>query len=567
MRFKRSFLRVAVLGAVSAYVLNVGCSSNEQQSPSLDPAGAGVGQGPASSGNGNNVGGGGIGGSGAVGGEGGGTGGAGGVAGTGGLGGSGGALGGAGGAGGGGPDNKPTEIWSFHSGQNSEQHVLAVGTDAAENVVVAGFFGGFLKLGTTSRLPLDAADIDAFVISIDKDGVTNWMTQLGGSEDQRANALTVLPTGHVIVVGEYTGTITIAGTTFASVDDSIDIFVATLDADGNELVGASFGGPGTDRAKGVAADQSGNVFIVGEFDQAINFAPSLGGVGGGGGAGGAGGAGGGSGHTTNGGADVFIVKFDATPAYQWSQAFGGENDDVIGGVGVDAASGASYITGSYQKSIDFGGGMLTSGAAEDDAYVAAFDADGVHQWSFNYGDASDQRGHAVAVDSAGSPVVVGEFAGSIFLGAAQYDAPGTETNGFVVKLDGATGAAQWSAAFGDDQAQKLLAVDVDGADNVLVTGAHGGDAAFGGGPLVTAGGLDLIVAKFDGSGTHLWSGLYGDSAADSGTAITADSTGNVLVGGVFSGDIDFGAGVHTSGDSGAAVDGFIAKLEPDPPPP
>jgi hypothetical protein len=53
----------------------------------------------------------------------------------------------------------------------------------------------------------------------------------------------------------------------------------------------------------------------------------------------------------------------------------------------------------------------------------------------------------------------------------------------------------WSKRFGDTGYQNATATAVDGAGNVLLTGNFVGTVDFGGGPLSSAGGYDIFVAK------------------------------------------------------------------------
>lgn len=100
-----------------------------------------------------------------------------------------------------------------------------------------------------------------------------------------------------------------------------------------------------------------------------------------------------------------------------------------------------------------------------------------------------------------------------------------------------------------------LAVGVDGASyfsGYLV----GGPRSFGGGiSLTSAGGSDLVVGKYDASGTILWARAYGD-AADQQPAGTAVSSSVVAVIGQFSGTL----GPLTN--SGATPVDFVLGLDP-----
>jgi hypothetical protein len=85
---------------------------------------------------------------------------------------------------------------------------------------------------------------------------------------------------------------------------------------------------------------------------------------------------------------------------------------------------------------------------------------------------------------------------------------------------------------------------------------HGG---LGGGSLTSAGGGDILVAKLDPSGNHLWSTRYGDASNQQATATAIDSADNVVVTGYLHDTVDFGNGPLV-GPGGYNV--FLAKLAP-----
>ena len=115
----------------------------------------------------------------------------------------------------------------------------------------------------------------------------------------------------------------------------------------------------------------------------------------------------------------------------------------------------------------------------------------------------------------------------------------------------------WSRGFGDTGNDVGFSVGLDGAGNVFITGEFEGSVDFGGGLLTSAGGRDIFLAKYDTSGTHLWSQRFGDSRGDQGFGVGVDGTGNVFITGWFQGTVDFGGGPLTSAGS---FDIFLAKF-------
>jgi hypothetical protein len=183
---------------------------------------------------------------------------------------------------------------------------------------------------------------------------------------------------------------------------------------------------------------------------------------------------------------------------------------------------------------------------------------GQFQWAKRFGDDASQVAQSVAVDSMGNVIIAGYFGGAVDFGGG----PLTSAGGldlFVAKLD-PNGAHLWSKNFGDADDQAAQSVAVDSMGNVLVTGYFGGTVDFGGGPLTSAGGVDLFIAKLDPNGAHLWSKTFGDANDQIGRCVTTDGSGDVLVTGNFLGEVDFGGGSLQSKGGSAAGDIFLVKL-------
>jgi hypothetical protein len=137
-----------------------------------------------------------------------------------------------------------------------------------------------------------------------------------------------------------------------------------------------------------------------------------------------------------------------------------------------------------------------------------------------------------------------DFGGGPLLSAGQSDI-------VAAKLD-AAGKHLWSKRFGDGDPQHGYSVATDGAGNVVLTGLLYGTVDFGGGPLTSAGGSDIFVAKLDAFGNHVWSKRFGDASTQFGASVAVDSPGNVLL----YGTVDFGGGPVPNGG------GVVAKLGP-----
>jgi hypothetical protein len=118
----------------------------------------------------------------------------------------------------------------------------------------------------------------------------------------------------------------------------------------------------------------------------------------------------------------------------------------------------------------------------------------------------------------------------------------------------------WSKIHGDPTNQGNIGLTVDASGNVYTTGYFTGTLSIGSLPaLVSSGGNDIFVAKYDSTGKPIWAQRWGLAADENGQSIAVDADGNLLVTGGFTGSLTFGT---TTLAAGTATLGFLLKLSP-----
>ena len=260
--------------------------------------------------------------------------------------------------------------------------------------------------------------------------------------------------------------------------------------------------------------------------------------------------------TSAGGNDVFVASFDYAPQHLWSKRFGDAGAQSATGVAVDKL-GSVIVTGAFAGTIDPGGGALTS-AGGNDVFVVKYDSAGTFEWGKKFGNNGNQSANAVAVDGQGRVGIVGPFASAINFGGGNLTSAGS--NDMFVAVFDKDGNHLWSKRFGDAAAQVGKAIAFGPNGEVIVAGDNAGTIDFGGGALTTAGGNDVVVASFDAGGTHLWSKQLGNNAAQVASSVAVDSAGSVALAITFAGTVDFGGGALTSAGGN---DIGVAKLTTD----
>ncbi|WP_437627822.1 hypothetical protein [Sorangium sp. So ce1151] len=103
---------------------------------------------------------------------------------------------------------------------------------------------------------------------------------------------------------------------------------------------------------------------------------------------------------------------------------------------------------------------------------------------------------------------------------------------------------------------ELYSVAFDRSGNLGMTGIAQPRIDLGGGELTPGGGMDVVVAKFDAAGNHVFSKVFGNQSDQRGDSIAFDSRCNLILGGTFAGAMDLGGATLTGSRSL-----FVAKLD------
>jgi hypothetical protein len=435
--------------------------------------------------------------------------------------------------------------WSRRFGDASDDRAQAVTVDDSGNVAVTGHFNGTTDFGGGSISsyvhPNLGSTTDVFVAAYSPSGAYRWGRAIGNDGCEEGKGIATDSTGNVLVTG-YQGSYMMdyGGGMQASVSYN-DIFIAKYSSAGAWVWSRTVGGYGYDQGNSIAADGSGNALVTGYFGKGITYDIGVN-------------FGGGS-LFSAGAYDVFLVKYSPTGQHVWSKRFGSTGTDVGMAVGVDAADNV-YVAGTFEGSVDFGGGSLTSAGLRD-IFVLKYSAAGQHLWSKRFGSSGDDVVYGLAVDPAGDVVLSGKFQGSVSFGGTNLTSAGGD-DVFLAKISGVSGGHVWSKRFGSTSQDIATGVAVDGFGNVAVTGYFAGSVDFGGGALTSVG-TDVFAAKYNSSGAHLWSRRFGGADTQMGDGVAASPAGDVTIAGFFNQVVDFGTGSLTSA---GGYDGFVAGLGP-----
>ncbi len=222
------------------------------------------------------------------------------------------------------------------------------------------------------------------------------------------------------------------------------------------------------------------------------------------------------------------------------------------GVATDA-SGNIYTAGEFQSTTVFGSTTLTAQGFWPDAYLTKTDVSGNLTWAVKFGGKNMETVRSIAVVGSGI-YVTGQFNDTIVAGTTTIIASGF-WNHYLAKFD-QLGNCLW--------AKRTNASDIsicgDGTgSNILATGTFSGTVSFGTQTLTSTGGSDIFLAVVDPTGSINSFMKFGGTSNDVGYCIKSDNTGNIYLGGYFSGTTFLGSVALTAVGNN---DAFVAKLNP-----
>jgi hypothetical protein len=352
--------------------------------------------------------------------------------------------------------------------------------------------------------PTLAGGTDGFVARLSPRGdALLYSSYIGGPQNDFAYALALDASGNAYVTGD---TVPPSRGGGANAPPSLPhAFAAKIAPDGSLTYKLSLAGAFAEAGYGIAADRTGDAYVVGltqsqDFPSPVSPSPGL-----------------------IGPIDAFIVKIDPTGnKILYSTHLGGDDISVADAVTVDA-DGSAYVTGqTAAKNFPVVGGFQAAYGGNGpslfpgDAFVVKLDAFGRIRYSTYLGGALDDEGVAIAVDGSRNIYVTGW----------------TESANFPVR----------------DAVQPSF---------------RGATCGFTGHPSYPCS--DAFVSQVRSDGRLGWSTFLGGSGADYGNGIAVTPSGSVYVAGT-TGSPDL-ATVHgfqpqSLDRSSTPLDAFVVRLSP-----
>jgi len=401
---------------------------------------------------------------------------------------------------------------------------------------------------------------DAFLVKFNNNGVRQWATFYGGTDNEFGYGCSVDPSGNVIICGSTGSSSAIATPGSHQPNFSggffLDGFVAKFNSAGVRQWGTYYGGNGVyDEMYSCKTDNSGNVYLVGRTatpTSTIIYTP-------------------GAQQTIYGGnsQDGLIVKFNSAGTRLWGTYYGGLGFDEARDLAVDNSNSFLYVVGTAASSS--GTTIATVGSHQpaigsgsiNDAFLAKFDLNGVRQWGTYYGGTGADLGNGCVLDATGNFIYItgsaGTATGTAISSAGSYQTTygGGTYDAFIAKFS-SSGVRQWGTYYGGTATDYAWRPSINAAGDLYLAGdtqsntgtiiatpashqsIHGGSydgflvkfndcsaapnqpaSIFGNSLVCSSGGSQTYsITSVSGANTYSWNLPAGWSGTSTSTAIT-----------------------------------------------
>lgn len=437
--------------------------------------------------------------------------------------------------------------WAKSYGGLNNDNCTSLEADNSGNIYMIGSFQSPSLTFDTITLNQSGSGSN-FIVKFNSFGIAEWGKRL--PYNCYARAISTDINGNVFITGTYFNTSPTFDTVTLVNYGTSDIFIVKYNASGNVLWAKSSGSINGEDAKNISVDNSGNVFVTGNF---LGNSFTIGNV-----------------TLYNSGAgntnDIFVASYDMDGNFIWAKSAGGLNNDRSSSIKVNNL-GEVYVTGEFSSdTMIFESDTLINASSSNDVFIAMLDASsGGLDWATRAGGADIDVGYSIATDILGNAYICGEY----------YDAPATfgtytlTNNGaadfFIVKYD-RSGNTVWAKGFGGlySDYPGLIHYDLNG--NIYVTSTfYSPSINFGNNITITNpyfNSENMYVVKLNSTnGQALWGESIGGIDDEWGSSVTSDIFGNVFVAGNFgSYTISLDSIVFTNVGLTVTNDLFLAKL-------
>ena len=267
----------------------------------------------------------------------------------------------------------------------------------------AGYFSDTLKLPDT--VVIANSNPAAFLSVHHTTGLTKRVHVIGETGNARASALTMRTDGQqIFMAGNYQGTVSFAGETLTASASGTDIFIVSVDEEGNPLWMTGAKGAWDDQVTALSAGESDALYLTGYAVGNLTFSDEI------------------AIQSADLREDIFVARYRADGHPVWAVALQDPGEET--GQAVISSGSRLYVAGRYSETFTYGGQSLVSPSGLLQSVLLALDTAGNYQYLMPIHASGLCLAEVVEVFPDGQPLVAGGFTVNLDLPPFQVEALG-----------------------------------------------------------------------------------------------------------------------------------------------
>jgi hypothetical protein len=411
--------------------------------------------------------------------------------------------------------------YAVNAGGTGSDLGRGIDVDLAGNSYVSGTFDLTSTFyGTPDILLTSNGGTDIFLAKYDTAGSVVWAVKAGGTLSDQGTGIDVDNSGNIYITGNFSDTATFYGTVNIQLisNGSNDVFIAKYDPSGNVIWAKKAGGLGADYGTKVKADNFGNSYLCGFFPNDSIIFYGASNIG----------------LTSNGANDIFIAKFDPLGNVIWANHAGSTGNDNANGITIDG-TGCSYITGTFLNKAYFYGPVLDSVMSQggNDVFIARYDPNGDIIWVQSAGSLFTDQANDITIDGADNLYITGNSGNNcIFFGPpTNIVLPSNGLSDVFIASYTPTGNLRWAKSGGGSSSDFGYGIGFNPIMNfVTITGYFQGTATFETDIVISAGSADIFVMDWMTNGSSACIRQAGGTGFDRGWDVAGHTSERYIVG-------------------------------------
>lgn len=171
-------------------------------------------------------------------------------------------------------DDNGNCLWAKSAGGDRDDTGNSVQVDGSGNVYLTGcFISPEMTIGSKTLTNYETAGArkDIFLAKYDASGNVLWANSTGGTGEDCAYSIKLDDQKNIFQTGYFTSSTIIFGTITLNSANQSECYVAKYDKDGKVTWVLTSSGQSNIQAKSVSLDDDGNVYLTGNFSQAVDF--------------------------------------------------------------------------------------------------------------------------------------------------------------------------------------------------------------------------------------------------------------------------------------------------------